>query len=921
MKRNPRTTELLLLVAAAPAVLLVFGLVHASKGGALTWFDFAVPAALLVAFVVAHLSLRFLAPYADPIILPVVALLTGIGLAFVTRLDAKLAASQVVWVFAGVAALVITLAGVPSLERIARYKYTLMLGGVVLLVLPLVPGIGHEVNGAQLWLRLGPLTFQPSEIAKILIVVALAAYLADNRDVLSVSHRKILGVGVPAMRHLGPVIVMWGVSLLILVGMKDLGSSLLFFGIFLTMLYVATGRSAYVVVGLVLFAIGAYVAFRLFGHVQLRVDIWLHPFADASGKGYQIVQSLFSLAAGGLMGTGIGKGLPRRIPFVTTDFVYSAIGEEIGLLGGAALLIAYLVIVYRGLAIASRSRSDMAQLTAVGLTAALGLQVFVIVGGVSGLIPLTGITLPFISYGGSSILANFILVALLLRAGDEAAKVGAVARETKTSVMAGIASGRRATRVAWLMTALFTLLIANLTWVQIVNAESLASNPYNSRRMAADMTADRGSIITADGTVLAESKSVGSGKFVRQYPAGSLAGHVVGYFTPRYGRAGIESAMNETLVGRRDTGSIQSAIEAAAGLPVQGNDVVLTIDSVTQKAAEQVLQGRRGSVVAVDPRTGAVLAMASAPGFAPATVDADWTKLNADPAAAPLLDRATTALYPPGSTFKVVTLTGSLAGGVCTPDTTYKAPSLLMLGGGRVTNFHMADFGTATVKQATANSINTVFAQMAVQLGAPRLVAQAQGFGFDSKMPFTLPTRTSKMTPPALMNTWETAWAGCGQPVSSGKVPAVGPVATPLQMALVAAGIADQGTVMAPYLVKEVTASNGHVLSTTSQQKWKTATDPATASTVRDLMVNAVENGSGNRASVSGVAVAGKTGTAEASKSQQPHAWFVGFAPADNPTVAVAIIFENAGVGGEEAAPAASTVIQAALGAAARDNK
>ncbi len=921
MKRDPRTTELLLLLAAAPAVLLVFALVHAAKGGSLTWYDFAVPAALLVAFVVAHVSLRLLAPYADPIILPVVALLTGVGLAFVTRLDPKLAATQVVWVFAGVAALVLTLAGIPSLERLARYKYTLMLVGVVLLILPLIPGIGHEVNGARLWLKVGPLSFQPSEIAKILIVLALAAYLADNRDVLSVSHRKILGIGVPAMRHLGPVIVMWGISLLILVGMKDLGSSLLFFGIFLTMLYVATGRSAYVVVGLLLFAVGAYVSFRLFGHVRLRVDIWLHPFADASGKGYQIVQSLFSLAAGGLLGAGIGKGLPRRIPFVTTDFVYSAIGEELGLLGGAALIIAYLVIVYRGLAIASRSRSDMAQLTAVGLTAALGLQVFVIVGGVTGLIPLTGITLPFISYGGSSILANFILVALLLRAGDEAAKVGAVARDTKTSVMSGIASGRRTTRVAWLMTAMFALLVVNLTWVQIVNAGSLASNPYNSRRISQDMTANRGSIVTADGVVLAQSTPVGGGKFARQYPAGSLAGHVVGYFSPRYGRAGVEAAMNETLVGRRDNTSFQAAIEAAAGLPVPGNDVVLTIDSVTQKAAEAALHGRRGSIVAIDPRTGAVLAMASAPGFSPATVDADWAQLNADPTAAPLLNRATTALYPPGSTFKVVTLTGSLANGVCTPQTTYPAPASLVIGGGKVTTFHGADFGTSTVQDATAHSINTVFAQMAVQLGAPRLVQQADAFGFDSKMPFALPSRASRMTPAAQMNTWETAWAGCGQPVSSGAAPALGPVATPMQMALVAAGIADHGTVMAPYLVEGVTSSSGLVISTTSAQKWKTATDPATAATVSDLMVNAVANGSGNRASIGGVKVAGKTGTAEASKSQQPHAWFIGFAPADNPTVAVSIIFENAGVGGEEAAPAAGDVLRAALGAQARVKK
>ena len=924
MSSNPRNTELLLLAAAAPAVLLVFALVHASSSAALTWQDFVVPAALLAAFAAAHVAVRFLAPYADPAILPVVALLSGIGLAFVTRLapaihppDPRLATSQTIWIFIGVAALVVTLLAVPSLERLARYKYTLMLGGLVLLILPMIPGVGHEVNGARLWLKFGPVAFQPSEIAKILIVLGLAAYLADNRDVLAVSVRKFLGVGLPAARHLGPLVAIWAMSLLILVAMKDLGSSLLFFGVFLVMLYVATGRSFYTIVGLILFGIGAYVSFRLFGHVQTRVDIWLHPFADAAGKGYQLVQSLFSLASGGLAGSGIGKGLPTKIPFVTTDFVYSAIGEEVGLLGGVAVLIGYLVVCYRGLAIASRSRSDMAQLTAVGLTTALGLQVFVIVGGVSGLIPLTGITLPFISYGGSSILANFILVALLLRTGDEAARVGAASRTTKASVMSGIAFGRRSTKVAWLLTAMFAALVLNLTWVQVIHAQALNDNPFNTRRAAEQITAERGSIDTADGVVLAESRPAGS-TFRRVYPQGSLAAHVVGYFSARYGRAGIESAMNDTLLGKRNVETVQDLVESAAGIPVPGNDVVLTIDSVTQKAAERALSGHRGAIVALDPRSGAILALASAPAYSPADVDASWKRLAGDSLAAPLVDRATTSLYPPGSTFKVVTLTASLEAGTTTPDKVYPGPATLTIGGGKVTNFHGASFGLVTVVKATANSINTVFAQMAADVGAQRLVAKADSFGFDKAPPFTLPAAASRMSPASSMNTWETAWAGCGQPVSSSSTPARGPAATPLQMALVAAGIGNGGTVMQPYVVKDITSHSGAVLATTSPARWTTATNAGTAATVRDLMVNAVKNGSGHLAAIPGVTVAGKTGTAEASKSQATHAWFIGFAPAEAPTVAVAVILENAGVGGEEAAPVAHDVLVAALGATGR---
>jgi cell division protein FtsW (lipid II flippase) len=380
--RSRRSTELLLLLAAAPAVLLIFGLVDAQATETLSWRDFAVPAGLIAAFIGAHVAVRFLAPAADPVLLPLTALLSGIGVAYVTRLNPVMGAQQVLWLFVGVAAMVATLVAVPSLERLARYKYTVMLAGLGLLVLPTI--IGVEINGAQLWLRVAGMSFQPGEVAKVLIVLFLAAYLAENREVLSVSTRRVLGIGVPALRHLGPLLFMWAVSLFVLVSQKDLGSSLLFFGIFLVMIYVATGRLSYVVIGLLLFAAGAAAAYSLFSHVQTRVEIWLDPFADAVGRGYQLVQSIFALAAGQVTGVGVGRGFPGRIPFVETDFIFAAIGEELGLLGGAALIITYLVFCMRGLATAARARSDMAAFTATGLVAALGLQTFVIIGGVTG---------------------------------------------------------------------------------------------------------------------------------------------------------------------------------------------------------------------------------------------------------------------------------------------------------------------------------------------------------------------------------------------------------------------------------------------------------------------------------------------------------------------------------------------------------
>ncbi|MDO8847038.1 MAG: FtsW/RodA/SpoVE family cell cycle protein [Coriobacteriia bacterium] len=908
--RSRRDTELLLLLAAAPVVVLFFVLVHGAQGSTLTWSTITVPVGLLVCFLGAHAAARYLARGADPSLLPIAFLLTGVGLATITRLDAELAASQVLWVLAGVAALAAVLVLVPSLERLARFKYTIALAGIVLLVLPALVGV--EVNGAKLWLRFAGFSFQPAEIAKVLIVLFLAAYLAEKREVLSVSTKRTLGMWLPPAKHLGPLLAMWAVSLIVLVAEKDLGSSLLFFGVFLVMLYAATGRPGYIAVGMGLFAVGAAGAYLAFDHVQQRISIWLDPFADVAGRGYQLAQSLFALAAGRVLGVGIGHGLPGRIPFVETDFIFTAIAEELGLLGGAALIIAYLAFCLRGLATATRARSDVAALAATGLVATFGLQAFVIIGGVTRLIPLTGITLPFVSYGGSSILSNFILLGLLMRAGDTG-----TGSETEIVVSGGtgllgrIALTRRLTGVAWLMVALMVALTANLTYVQAIAADSLTANPANTRGLAAEMRQERGAIISADGVVLAESVKSGS-VYVRQYPQGSLAAHVLGYYSTRYGRAGVEAAGNEALSGKSNFASFADMIEAAAGTPVPGNDVRLTIDSRIQQVAEAALAGRTGAIVVLDPRTGAVLAMASSPAYAPGTVDDQWTALTSDSTNAALLNRAAMSLYPPGSTYKVVTLATALESGVATEDTTYTGPASIEIGGAPVTNYGGSSYGAIDLRKATASSVNTVFAQLAVDVGAERLVEGSEAFGINGPVPFDLPSVTSLMPDPTEMTTWETAWAGVGQPVGEHDSPP-GPQVTALQMALVASGIANDGDVMRPYVISAVTDRAGEVLSSTTPRTWRTALDAATAARVTDIMVSVVESGSGTRAKISGVTVAGKTGTAEAGKSVETHAWFIAFAPAEEPRVAIAIVLENAGVGGQVAAPAVRPVLETAL--------
>ena len=580
------------------------------------------------------------------------------------------------------------------------------------------------------------------------------------------------------------------------------------------------------------------------------------------------MQSLFALAAGGLTGTGLGMGLPTRIPFVATDFIFSAIGEELGLLGGAAVILCFLVFAVRGLTTASRAKTDMAAFTAVGLVAGISVQAFVIVGGVTRLIPLTGITLPFVSYGGSSLLSSFIALGLLLRAGDEG--TGTETEMQMTSVDLGVlgrlALGRRLTGVTSVIGLLMAALVINLTWIQVVDAHTLVNNPANTRNLANQARSDRGSILTRDGVILAESRPSGRGTFQRVYPKGTFAAHTVGYFSTRYGRAGIEAAENDTLVGGQHAfATWADALDAAAGRPVRGNDVVLTIDSHVQAAASAALAGRRGACVVLDPRTGAVLAMASNPGFDPNTVDAQWAALSAPDKGAPLIDRARSALYPPGSTFKVVTLTGALGTGVATLQTTFPGPGVLQIGGGKVTNFEGGGYGKLDLLTATMKSVNTVFAQLAVKLGAPALVKQADLFGFGKRFGFELPTKTSLMPEPAQMTTWETAWAGVGQPVGEHTSPA-GPQATVLQMALVAAGIAERRRRHAAVPRRPHGRRGGR---RNAARRSPGADDGHRPRHRRDgppADGERREGGSGARRGISGVKVAGKTGTAEVGK-------------------------------------------------------
>jgi cell division protein FtsW (lipid II flippase) len=425
---SERNRELFALIPSALLLTAGFTAIFVQQSDQLSDVSLTYGAVFLGLCLCAHLFLRFALPYADPYLFPLVAVLASFGIVMIYRIDEDLAREQAQWFVVGLILFCATIIFLRDYRVLERYRYTIAAVSIGLLLLPRVPGIGGLVNGAYLSISVGPITFQPAEFAKIGIVIFLASYLRDTRQVMVIGARKFLGLTLPPLKHLGPLLVVWGTAMFMLIFIKDLGSSLMFFGAFLSMIYVATNRFSFVLVGLVMFGIGAWFLGSHIQNVQNRVDIWQDPFATSvvQDKGYQIAQSLFAQADGGILGQGFGQALltipggGNLLPAPHTDLIYAVIVDELGLVGACGVILIYLLICERGFRIAMLAKDSFSTLLAAGLTSVFALQVFVIVGGVTKVIPLTGVTLPFISYGGSSIVANFVLLALLLLVSDRA---------------------------------------------------------------------------------------------------------------------------------------------------------------------------------------------------------------------------------------------------------------------------------------------------------------------------------------------------------------------------------------------------------------------------------------------------------------------------------------------------------------------
>jgi cell division protein FtsW (lipid II flippase) len=415
--RSRRQTQLALLVLAVFLSVGAYVMVVLGTTGKTPANVAGFVVVLAAAYLGAHLVVQRVAPGADPTFLPVAAMLAGIGYAMIYRLTPGLAAEQFTWMLIGIAFFCLTLIVIRDDRSLEAYTYTIGLVGVGLLLLPIVPGLGATINGERLWVFVGPISFQPSEASKVLLTIFLASYLDRRKELLAVATRRIGPIRLPEPRYFGPLLLAWLVALAVLFVEHDLGSSLLFFGIFVVMLWVATGRGTYLAAGILLFAVAALIGYALIPHVQDRVTIWLHALQPQyiHDEGTQLAQGQFGMATGGMFGSGLGRGFPYYIPVASTDSIFAALGEELGLFGSTAILLLYVALCARGLRTALQRTDGFGKLLAVGLTTVIALQTFVIVGGVIRVIPLTGITLPFVSYGGSSLITNFVLLAMLVR--------------------------------------------------------------------------------------------------------------------------------------------------------------------------------------------------------------------------------------------------------------------------------------------------------------------------------------------------------------------------------------------------------------------------------------------------------------------------------------------------------------------------
>jgi cell division protein FtsW (lipid II flippase) len=881
-----RREATLLAVAALFVVANVVALGLATAGG-WAWPRLLWPAVWLVVSVLAHVALRHLKPHRDPLLLPVYVLLAGWGLLLQDRLAPNFLGRQTLWYVVATAALLIVAAAPRSLKPLMRYRYVLLLGGLLLVAITLVFGVNPGGSGVALWLPipapvLGVVYFQPSELLKVLLVIFLASYFTEQEPLYRYSRHTARRDDVDGrpnvvrrllrqLPFLGPLLLMWGFCLLLLVWQQDLGAAALFFIVFVALLYLATGERVYVFSGLALLAAAAVFAFFVFDTVVApRVLTWLNPWPNVSDRAYQVVQSLYAQAAGGVFGRGAGQGFPDYIPVVHSDFALAAIAEEWGLVGSLTVVAAFAVIALRGLRAALlalqgfRPRYFHAYLAA-GLVVLFSVQAVLIIGGVIKLLPLTGITLPFISYGGSSLLVSSVMLGLLIHlsaAGDPALPTRAFDPRL----------ARRLDRLGVALLAAFAVVALTLAYWSAARSDALAARPDNPRLVEAERRLRRGRIVDRHGAVLAESVGA-TGALARVYP--QAGGPAVGYYSVRFGAAGIERAYDTALRGQSD--DLGSELwQAMTHASTPGRDVRLTLDAGLQATATAQMAGYSGGLVLLELSTvggapeAAIRALVSQPTYDPNDLAEQFEALATD-ARGPLLDRASQGLYQPGLIVQPFLTAAAVESGVIQLDDVVAEPFAPVTLDGRVQRCVVRDDQPNPAARHTWADMAHLRCPAPLQALGAEMGAVAIGDVF---------ARFGLTTPPAL----PVPTTGQGALIDRPELAAIGQAGltvTPLQAALATAALAGDGRLPAPRLVEAVTDANGAWVGQPSAIATTTAVDAGTAAAILATWPLAGD--------IAEFAVSPLSGPAG-----HHNTWYLGLAPAGAPRFVVALVLEDA---------------------------
>ena len=870
-------------------------------------------------FALAHVLLSRYLPEHDPFLLPVAALLTGWGLLLIGRLAANFLVRQTLWLWISTVALLATVRQGRDLRWLRRFRYTWLFGGLALLAATLVLGVNPSGYGPRLWLGAGGVYFQPSELLKLLMVVYLASYLAEKGELLTSEGRRVGHWHLPPLAYAGPLLAMFGLAVVLLVWQQDLGAAMLFLFTFLAMLYLATGQWAYVAAGLALFLVAGLAGYRLSDRIALRVDGWLNPWPEASGRAFQIVQSLLAFGAGAVFGQGLGLGSPTYIPAVHTDFIFAAIGEEFGLAGVLAVVALYAALMLCGFRAAARATRPFERFLAAGLAAGWAIQAWVIMAGNAKLAPIAGVTLPFVSYGGSSLLTSFIALGLLLRISSTRVVNWETGRLGTGKLGTGkLGDGRQSTNLpitnlpatslpitnlpttslpitnlptlALVLSLALALLAAVCGYWAIVRADDLRARDDNPRRVLYEQRIVRGRILDREGTVLASVEVGDDGTITRRYPVPEAA-PVLGYASLRYGTGGIEAAFDRELRGEAGRNDWQIAWDELLHRPPHGRDVQLALDAGLQVQAQQGLDGQRGALVLLDAATGEVLAMASSPTYDPQHLDEEWEALREDPAA-PLVNRATQGRYQPGAALQTAIVAEALSEGLATLSIPAADATARLTINGFELGCGAVPSPPYTLATAYAAACPAPFADLGAQLGAAALEKMVERWALTTPPPLEMPAEAADWSAETLSGTATLAVEAIGQGMLT---------MSPLQAALMAGTLANEGEMPIPRLVLRVwDAENGWLERAEAGEPRQVLTPGivwALLATWRRY---------------DGEKVAAHWGAAAAGAGQPPHAWFIGVAPATGqPRYAIAVLVEHA-ADPESAARIGAALLQAA---------